>query len=307
MTTTVPNAPRLGEEASGRQVPRARKLRVSRVAVYVCLGAVLAYILLPLWWLIVSSTKTSGELFTSNGMWFGHRFAFANNTTELFRGQGGVFTTWLSNSVLYAGVSGLGGGLLATAAGYGFAKFEFRGKLLALGLIGVSVLVPTTALGIPLYLLLAKMGLVDTMLGVILPFMVNPFAVLIMAVLAREAVPDEMLEAARVDGASEPRILVSVVSRLLVPGFVTVVLLSFVAAWNNYFLPLLVLSRSSLFPLPVGLAAWNAEALTFQGSHAGLLVLVIVGSLFTIVPIIVVFVVLQRFWESGLTLGAFQG
>jgi multiple sugar transport system permease protein len=296
-----------GWKVPAHQQPRARTFRISRVAVFICLGAVLAYVLLPLWWLVVSSTKTSGELFTSNGMWFGQQFAFESNTRELFSGQGGIFTTWLRNSVLYAGVSGVGGGLLATVAGYGFAKFEFRGRLLALALVGISVLVPTTALGIPLYLLLARVGLINTMLGVILPLMVNPFAVLIMVVLTRDAVPDELLEAARIDGASELRILVSVVSRLLMPGFVTVVLLSFVAAWNNYFLPLLVLNRASLLPLPVGLASWSAQALSFQGSHAGLLVLVIVGSFFTIVPIIIVFIVLQRFWETGLTLGAVQG
>jgi multiple sugar transport system permease protein len=126
-----------------------------------------------------------------------------------------------------------------------------------------------------------------------------------MRVYAEQSVPDDLLDAARVDGAGEFRIFWSVALRVLAPGFVTVLLLSFVQTWNNYFLPLVVLNDPNLYPLTVGLTLWNSVA-SGGGGAQNLYPLVITGSLVSILPIIVSFLFLQRFWQGGLTFGSLK-
>ena len=164
-------------------------------------------------------------------------------------------------------------------------------------------MIPQTALIIPIFLLLSQVGLVDTPCAVILPSLVVPFGVYLMRVYAEQAVPDELLDAARIDGAGEMRIFAAIAMPTDAPGFVTVLLLSFVATWNNYFLPLVVLSTPRLFPLTVGLASWYQGASAGGGAQA-LFTLVLTGALVGIVPVALVFLSLQRFWRSGLASGS---
>ncbi|HEY8283699.1 MAG TPA: carbohydrate ABC transporter permease, partial [Chloroflexota bacterium] len=192
--------------------------------------------------------------------------------------------------------------LIATLAGYTFAKFRFPGRGLVFAMVLGSILVPITALAVPTYLLLSNIGLINTPLAVILPSLVNPFGVYLMRIYTEQSLPDELLDAARVDGANELRIFVSVVLRIVAPGFVTVLLFSFVGTWNNYFLPLLVLSKPDLYPLTVGLASWNASAGAGGGSQI-LYSIVVTGALIAIVPLMLAFLLLQRYWQSGLTFG----
>jgi multiple sugar transport system permease protein len=265
----------------------------------------LVYFVLPFFWLIVSATKTNPELFTSFGLWFAPDFNLFKNLGDLFTHDGGVFLTWLWNTAYYATCTAVGAALIATIAGYAFAKFQFPGHTLVFAIILGSIMVPNTALAIPTYLLLSKIGLVNTPLAVILPSLVSPFGVFLMRLYAQQAVPDELLDAARVDGAGEMRIFWSVALRILVPGFVTVLLFSFVATWNNYFLPLLVLSDPTYYPLTLGLASWNAQASANGGAQL-LFTLVLTGSLISILPLIVAFLFLQRYWQGGLTLGSIR-
>src|SRR5947208_7831454 len=132
-------------------------------------------------------------------------------------------------------------------AGYVVAEFEFPGRVLLFAIMLGSIMVPGTALAIPLYLLLSKVGLINTPLAVILPSLVSPFGVYLMRIYAEQALPDELLDSARVDGAGEMRIFWSVALRILAPGFVTVLLFALVGTWNNYFLPLLVYSNHELY------------------------------------------------------------
>ncbi len=265
----------------------------------------LVYFILPFFWLIVSTTKTNPDLFTSFGLWFASDFNLFNNLRDLFTHDGGVFLTWLWNTAYYATCSAIGASLIATLAGYSFAKFQFPGRTLVFAIILGSIMVPSTALAIPTYLLLSKVGLINTPLAVILPSLVSPFGVLLMRIYAEQAVPDELLDAARADGAGELRIFWSIALRILVPGFVTVLLFSFVATWNNYFLPLLVLSDPTYYPLTLGLASWNAQASANGGAQL-LFTLVLTGSLISILPLIVAFLFLQRYWQGGLTLGSIR-
>ena len=265
----------------------------------------LVYFLLPFFWLIVSATKTNPDLFTSFGLWFSSNFNLFNNLGDLFTHDSGVFLTWLWNTAYYATCAAVGASLIATLAGYVFAKFRFPGRTLVFAIILGSIMVPSTALAIPTYLLLSKVGLINTPLAVILPSLASPFGVFLMRIYAEQAIPDELLDAARVDGAGEMRIFWSVALRILGPGFVTVLLFSFVATWNNYFLPLLVLSDPTYYPLTLGLASWNAQASANGGAQL-LYTLVLTGSLVSILPLIVAFLFLQRYWQGGLTLGSIR-
>ncbi|MGD0166927.1 MAG: carbohydrate ABC transporter permease [Gaiellaceae bacterium] len=261
----------------------------------------LVYFILPLFWLVVSSTKSNDDLFSSFGLWFS-KFHFLQNLHDVFTYDGGVYLRWLGNTAFYAIAAGVGTALVSTLAGYAFAKYRFPGRGVLFAIVLGSIMIPQTALVIPIYLLLSKVGIIDTPLAVILPSLVSPLGVFLMRVYAEQAVPDELIDAARVDGAGELRIFWGVAFRILVPGFVTVLLLSFVATWNNYFLPLVVLSTPKLFPLTVGLAQWNSTASAGGGAQA-LFSIVVTGALIAIVPVAAAFLVLQRYWQGGLTAG----
>jgi multiple sugar transport system permease protein len=265
--------------------------------------AFLVYFLLPLFWLVVASTKTTGDLFSSFGLWFADDFALPGNLGRVFTAEGGVYGRWLLNTVLYSVVSAGGAALLAALGGYGFAKFPFRGNKAMFGMVLGAIMVPSTALAIPTYLIFAKVGLVNTPWAIILPSLVNPFGLYLMRVYADDAVPDSLLEAARIDGAGELRIFRQVVMRLLAPGFVTVLLFTLVATWNNYFLPLIMLNNPSLYPVTVGLANWAAQASMGGGASGDVLPVVVTGSLLSIIPLVAAFLLLQRYWQSGLTTG----
>jgi len=166
-----------------------------------------------------------------------------------------------------------------------------------------SVMVPATALVIPLFVMFSAAQLTNTMWAVILPSMLNPFAVYLMRVYTQDAVPEEMLDAARMDGAGEITVFFRVALPLLRPALVTVLLLSVVGTWNNYFLPLVMLSNSQLFPVTVGLGTWQTQASVNTGGQS-LWNLVIVGALISVIPLIVSFLTLQKYWQGGLSIGS---
>ncbi|MEU3937557.1 carbohydrate ABC transporter permease [Streptomyces sp. NPDC029044] len=308
MTTTTPPAPATPAARRAHVRPRQphRRSRARRsTPLTIAMLAALAYFLLPLFWLVIASTKSAQDLFDSFGLWFSHSPRLLTNIEDTFTQSDGVFVRWLVNTVVYAGVSAIGAALLAAAGGYGFAKFRFRGDRLAFNLVLGAVMVPTTALAIPTYLLFAEVGLVNTPWAVILPSLVNPFGLYLMRVYAADAVPDSLLEAARIDGAGEAMIFFRIVLRLLAPGLVTVLLFTLVATWNNYFLPLIMLNDPNLYPITVGLSSWAEQA---QNGGAGvssdMIALVVTGSLISIVPLVVAFLLLQRYWQSGLATGS---
>jgi multiple sugar transport system permease protein len=285
------------EEAQAQRRRRKPTSWLLTVFMLICVG----YFLLPLFWLVVASTKSNDDLFTSFGLWFANFNLFENIQTVLTF-QDGIFIRWAFNSLIYAVVSAVGAAFLATAAGYGFAKYRFPGSTALFSITLGAIMVPLAALTVPTYLLFAKAGLTDTYWAIILPSLATPFGVFLMRVYAADAVDDALIEAARVDGVGELRIFFTVALRLLLPGTVTVLLFTLVATWNNYFLPLIMLNSSDLFPLPVGLALWQSTAAGGSGSRA-LFSTVITGSLLSIIPLVIAFLFLQRYWQSGLTTG----
>jgi multiple sugar transport system permease protein len=268
--------------------------------------ALVCYFLIPVWWLVVASTKDAQGLFSGSGsLWF-HGFHFFGNLRELFTHNNGEYLRWLGNSALYAATGGIGATIISVLAGYGFAKFAFRGRNAVFALVLGSVMVPLTALVIPTFVLMSNAGLTDTIWAVILPSLLSPFAVYLMRVYAAASVPDELLDAARIDGAGELRTFVRVALPLMRPGVITVLLLSVVATWNNYFLPLTMLSDSKLYPLTVGIGLWEQLASGNNGGGTSLWGLIITGSLVSIIPLIIAFLTLQRYWQGGLSVGSLK-
>jgi multiple sugar transport system permease protein len=304
MTITSDRAMRPKTSTHSASGPRRRGVRRRSNTLTLAMAAVLLYFLFPLFWLVIAATKTTSDLFSTFGLWLGNDFALFTNVHDTLTRDDGQYLRWMLNTLVYSVVSALGAASLATFAGYGFAHYKFRGRGMFLGLVLGTIMVPTTALAIPTYLLFAKASLVNTPWAIILPSLVSPFGLFLMWVYARDAVSDSILEAARIDGAGEPAIFFRVTLRSLMPGFVTVLLFTLVATWNNYFLPLIMLNDPRYYPITVGLSTWSAQAVGGSGANADLLACVVTGSLLSIIPLIAAFILLQRYWQSGLTAGA---
>jgi multiple sugar transport system permease protein len=271
-----------------------------RIAVTAFMVVFLAYFMVPLAWILISSTKTTPDLFSTFGLWFGSSFELFGNISHAFSAEDGVFGRWMFNSFLYATVAALGAGLFSAMAGYAFAMYPFRGSKLLYVLILGSIMVPPTVFAIPIFLMMSEVGLVNSPLAFILPSMVSPVGVFLIRIYAQQAVPRELIDAARMDGASDLAIFWKVAMRLMLPATLTVTLLSFVETWNNYFLPLLLFTDERMYPLTVGLATWNGAA---QKGLGLTYVTVITGALIAIVPAMIVFLAVQRWWQGGLTTG----
>jgi multiple sugar transport system permease protein len=278
-----------------------RESPVGRGASMFLMCVLAVYFLLPIYFLIVAATKPQGDLVSTFGLAFSH-FNLFQNLSTLFGRENGIFAMWALNSVIYAVLGAGVGTLISALCGYALAKFKFRGRELLFSVILGGVLVPTTALALPLFLLFSATGLVNTYLAVFLPSIVSPFGVYLARIFAAAAVPEELLESARLDGAGEFRTFFTVSFRLMTPSLVTIFLFQFVNIWNNFFLPMVMLQKESLFPITLGLYEWNGQTARVPLLQES----VITGSLVSILPVIVVFIVLQRFWRTGLASGALK-
>jgi multiple sugar transport system permease protein len=265
-------------------------------------GIVLIYSLIPLVWLLINATKTQGDLYAFRGFKFAPAFALWSNISDTLGYNNGVFVRWFINTLLYVVVGAGGATALAVIGGYGLAKFNFAGKRAVFAIVLGAIAVPGTALAVPTFLMFSQLGITNTPWAVIIPSLISPFGLYLMWTFASEAIPNELLEAARIDGASEWRTFRTVALPLLGPGIVTVLLFTMVATWNNYFLPLIMLKDPDWYPLTVGLNAWNAQASTAGGE--AVFNLVITGSVLTILPLVIAFLLLQRYWQSGLSAGS---
>ncbi|MBY8882827.1 carbohydrate ABC transporter permease [Actinacidiphila acidipaludis] len=263
---------------------------------------VVLYSLVPLAWLVINACKTQPKLLDSFGLWFSGHFALWDNIRDTFTYNDHIFVRWLLNTLLYVVLGAGGATFLAVLGGYGLAKFDFPGKRAVFAVVIGAVAVPGAALAVPTFLMFSKMGLTNTPWAVVIPSLISPFGLYLMWVFAAEAIPDELLEAARMDGSGELRTFFRISLPLMAPGIVTVLLFTMVATWNNYFLPLIMIKDPNWYPLTIGLNSWNAQATTAGGQPV--FNLVITGSLLTIVPLIAAFLLLQRYWQSGLAAGS---
>lgn len=296
-------------EHTGYRSGKAQSFNPAGLGAMTFLIILMIYFLTPFFWLIISATKSQADLFGTFGLWFAPNFNLFVNLQQLFTYNNGIYLRWLLNTLLYAGAGSLIGTLLSSMAGYALAKYVFRGRSLIFSIILGAILVPATTLALPLYLLMSNVSLTNTIWAVLLPSLVNPFGVYLSRIYAAASVPDELIEAARIDGAGEFHIFASIASRLLTPALVTILLFGFVAIWNNYLLPLVMLSDPNLFPVTVGLQSWNVTATNASTGVGGQAIysLIVTGALISSIPLLIGCILLQRFWRGGLGAGSVKG
>ncbi|OKL46743.1 ABC transporter permease [Boudabousia marimammalium] len=291
--------------------PSLQPKALTKILTRVTLLLVAVYFMFPIYWLMVSATKSDNGLIDSNGFWFAPqtvdgRDAGGFHLVENYQGlmetaaAGGHYWRWVLNSVFYSTAAALLGVLISVMAGYALSKFKFRGSGVVQAAIMGGLLMPIALLSVPLYLLFFQLGLLNNPLAVIIPSAVSPFGVFLGRVYVEASVPNELLEAARIDGAGEFRIFFTMVLRLLAPAMVTIFLFIFVATWNNFLLPLIMFTEPSLKPVTVGLYGMLAYFDPDKGQ-------VLLGALMAILPVIIMFTFLQRYWRSGLAAGSVKG
>ncbi|EKX61977.1 carbohydrate ABC transporter permease [Streptomyces ipomoeae] len=284
--------------ASGGGVRPTRRAMVLTTGLLVVF---LVYSLAPTWFLIVSATKDQTDLYSTFGLWFSNNHV-VDNLEAISDYHDGVFFRWIGNSVLYSGLGAAGSTIVSLAAGYGLAKFDFRGRGAVFAVIVGASLLPSTLLAFPLYLVFAEMGITNTIWSVLIPYFINPFGVYLGKVYADSSVPTELMEAARIDGASEVRVFFSIALRLMRTGGITIFMLDFINIWNNFFLPLFMLNGERTFPVTLGLYSWLQQAQTARDMNT----LVLTGSLLSIIPLAIFMFALQKYWRSGILMGSLK-
>jgi multiple sugar transport system permease protein len=270
--------------------PAPRVVRPPEALLYAALVVVACLTLLPFGWVASGSLRSLDDIRADPGAWLPSEVTF-DNFVRLFATEG--FSTYLGNSIVVAALVVGGNIVAASAAGYALAKFDFAGKRIAFGAVMAALMVPYTATFVPQFVVTMNLGLVDTLTGIALPSMALPISIFIMRQYAG-AVPDELLEAARIDGAGELRIFFRIFLPLAGPAVATVTIMSFLAAWNNFIWPLVVAQSTSTYTLPVGLAATSnaANNVTDYG-------LMLAGAIVVMLPVLVLFLFLQRYFVQG--------
>ncbi|MFJ9711539.1 carbohydrate ABC transporter permease [Streptomyces sp. NPDC101234] len=289
-------APAAGTTPGTAQGPPLRRRVALIPTITLLLGAV--YTLLPVAWVVIASTKSGSELFST--FTFLPGTGLMGNLKDLNAYRDGVYWKWMGNSALYAGLGALLSTGVSAFSGYALATYRFKGREAIFNVLLAGVLMPPIILAVPQYLLMAKAGLTDSYLSVLLPQILAPYGVYLSRVYAAAAVPADVVEAGRMDGASEWRIFTRIALPMMIPGMVTVFLFQFVAVWNNFLLPYIMLSDDEKFPITLGLFT-----LLQQGnSQPALYTLVITGAFLAVIPLIALFLVIQRFWSLDLLSGA---
>ncbi|HVI36716.1 MAG TPA: carbohydrate ABC transporter permease [Gaiellales bacterium] len=254
------------------------------------------YFLAPIWWLVTTASKTRPELRADPSLWFSGPFALPQNIADVLTYDGGRFLEWMGNSLLYAGVGGAVATLVAAMAGYALAKYAFPGREATFNIILAGVLVPTTALALPLFLLFSKLDATNTHLAVLLPSCVSPFGVYLARIYAESSVPEELLEAARLDGASELRIFFKLILPLGLPAIASLAIFQFLWVWNDLLVGL-VFADTSHQPLTVAIRSQLRQF----GTNFD--VIAPAAFLSMLVPL-VVFFAFQRYFVQGLLAGS---
>ncbi|MBQ0882636.1 MULTISPECIES: carbohydrate ABC transporter permease [Streptomyces] len=288
--------PAAGTTPGTAQGPPRRRRTALVPTLTLALGAL--YCLLPVVWVVVAATKSGSELFST--FTFLPGTGFTDNVGDLSAYRDGVYWRWMANSALYAGLGALLSTAVSAVSGYALATYRFRGREALFNVLLAGVLMPPVILAVPQYLLLAEAGMTDSYLSVLLPQVLSPYGVYLARIYAAAAVPADVVEAGRMDGAGEWRIFTRLALPMMVPGLVTVFLFQFVAVWNNFLLPYIMLSDDEKFPITLGL-----HTLLEQGANTpALYTLVITGAFLAVLPLVALFLVVQRFWSLDLLSGA---
>ncbi|GAA2885365.1 sugar ABC transporter permease [Actinoplanes cyaneus] len=265
------------------------------------------FFLIPILWLLLASTKNARELIVGHPFAPGSAGAFADNWDQLFGFGDGEVTTWIGNSALYATGALVITLIASIPAGYAMALTRFRFRRLLLILTLVVMLIPNTALVLPIFLELNTIGLIGSPLSVILPMSFFPFGVYLTYIYFSTSIPRDLLAAARVDGCGEFQVFAKVALPLAAPIVALVAFFSFVQSWNNFFLPFVMLPSSDGYPIQVGLTSLLASTPAFNPSSAGTqsiqLPTLALATVISVLPVLIVFLFAQRFLIAGMTAG----
>ncbi|MGW1675473.1 carbohydrate ABC transporter permease [Streptomyces sp. NPDC002324] len=267
-----------------------RRRSVSPPLLYGALVLCALLTLLPFIWVISGSLRSLDEIRSDPGAWVPQHLTFAN-FERLFATEG--FGRFLVNSVVIAIMVVAGNIVAASAAGYALAKLDFAGRRIAFTAVMGAMMMPLTTVFVTQFVITVDLGLADTLTGVALPSVALPLSVFIMRQYAM-SIPDELLEAARIDGAGEFRIFFRIFLPLAGPAVATITIMSFLYSWNNFLWPLIVAQSMSSYTLPVGLAATSQAA-----AHVTDYGLLLAGAIVVMLPVLVLFLFLQRYFVQG--------
>jgi multiple sugar transport system permease protein len=264
-----------------------------RLVLYALLVLGAAATLTPLAWMVSASFMSPGEANSVPPRFLPHVFTWRNYAELFTRLQ---LARYFWNSTLVAVSATLVSLIINSMAGYAFAKLRFRGRERVFQTLLAALVIPAQVGMLPLFLLLKAMGLVNTMVGVVVPFMAGIFGIFLIRQYAL-SIPDDLLDAARVDGAGEFHIFRTIVLPVIRPILATLAVFTFLSAWNEFMWPLIVLSDEAKYTLPVALAS-------LSGEHVQDTELMMAGSVLTVLPVILVFLALQRAYMRGVMMGS---
>jgi multiple sugar transport system permease protein len=265
-----------------------------RLAVYAVLSIIAFVVLLPLLWALSTSFKQRGDMFAYPPQLLPHPFTL-ENYRHLLEQQ--PFASWFVTTLIVAVVSTVVSVLVCSLAGFGFAKYRFRGKALLFNTMFGSLAVPYAVVVLPLFVILTKVGLTEPFFALIVPWVAPAFGIFMMRQYIEQSVPDEILEAGRVDGCSEFRIFLRLVLPLLRPALGALGVWNFLNSYNTFLWPLIIVSDPNRYTLSLGLA-------TVYAAQSRQIDLVMAGSVMAAVPTIIVFIALRKQLLDGLTAGA---
>lgn len=257
---------------------------------YLLLTVALLVVVTPFVWMVLGSFKTSSELRQVPPTWLPENPTL-DNFSSLFSRLS--FGTYFANSTLVAVAVTVGNLLFCSMVGYALAMLNFRGKKVIFALILGTLMIPGVVTFVPLFVLVANMGLVNTLPGLILPFLVGPFGVFLMRQFIM-GLPKDRVEAARIDGAGEMKIFLRIILPLLGPAMATLGILTFLGSWNNFLWPLVVAQTNNSYTLPVALALYSTGQ---NQTEYGLLM---AGATVVVLPVLVVFLIFQRHFIQGI-------
>ena len=268
--------------------------------------AFVLFFVVPIVWLLLAPTKDGRELLLGAPFSVGGWEQLAANWTSLVGYQDGLIWTWLGNSAFYAGVALVITLLISIPAGYAMALTEFPGRRALLAVTLIVMLIPSTALVLPIFLELSAVRLVGSPLSVILPFSFFPFGVYLTYIYFSTTVPRDLLDAARIDGAGELRVFAQVAMPLATPVIALVGFFSFVGNWNNYFLPFVMVPGRKA-PVQVGIAELLSNVPQFNPTNSASTTIdlptLALATLLSVAPVLLIFLFSQRFLVSGMTAG----
>ena len=272
-----------------------RSSRLVSTAIVTLIGLVFV---LPLIWMLSASLQINGDIFKYPFTWLPHAPRWVNYADIWNSGEVPLLQMY-RNSLFIVIFTNIGVLFVSLLAAYAFARIEFKGKGIVFGLFIGVMMIPSQVTVVPRFLLFKELNIYNTLWAVILPTVGWPFGVFLMKQFS-ENIPNELLEASRIDGAGETRTFLEIVLPLIAPGIGALAIFTFISTWNDYFLQLIMLNDTQVLTISLGIAKLQSELSTDFG-------LIMAGAALGSVPIIIIFLIFQKFFTRGITMGAVKG